>query len=297
MSDGTARAHAGFTDRTAGRTLDRRAADRRTLDRCTLDRCTLDPSPGDPSRVTDRRLPSALVLAAGLGTRMRPLTATIAKPLLALEGRTLLDRALDRLAGAGIGRVAVNAHWQADAVAAHLAGRTGGPETVLLREDSLRGAAGTIADALRHGVLPSDRPVLVVNGDSVWFDGPAQAVLRLADGFDPARADAMLLLVRTAAIRSVVGRGDFMLDPMGGLRRPAATEVAPFLFGGVQILSPALFAGAAEPPAMNLLWDRLIAAGRLQGLVHDGDWLHLSTPTDLAEAEEFLADRVAGNGI
>ena len=243
--------------------------------------------------------PSALVLAAGLGTRMRPLTDRLAKPLLTLDGRTLLDRALDRLAEAGVGRVVVNAHWQADRLEAHLASRREGPETVVLREDTLLQAGGTAVAALRRGLLAPDRPILIVNGDSVWYDGPAPALRRLIDGFGALDADGLLMLARTAAVHAEVARGDFMLDPSGVLRRPEPAEVSPFLYAGLQIVSPWLF---RDPPGggaigLNPFWDRALAAGRLQGLVHDGDWFHLSTPADLAAAEQVLAARVSGNGI
>ena len=243
--------------------------------------------------------PSALVLAAGLGTRMRPLTAALPKPLLALDGRTLLDRALDRLDEAGIGRVVVNAHWQADRLVAHLAARREGPETVVLREDTLLAAGGTAVEALRRGLLPPDRPILMLNGDSVWYDGPAPALRRLIDGFAVVDADGLLMLARTAEMHAEVARGDFMLDPAGMLRRPEPAEVSPFLYAGMQIVSPRLFRDpqATPPIGLNLFWDRAIAAARLQGLVHDGDWFHLSSPADLASAEGVLAARVSGNGV
>jgi len=228
-------------------------------------------------------LTHAIVLAAGLGLRMRPLTEHTAKPLLPLGGRSLLDHALDRLAEAGVREAVVNAHWHADKVAAALAERGGAaPRVHLQREEELLETGGGVLRALpRLGA----RPFAVVNGDSMWLDGPVPALRRLAAAFDPALMDGLLLLVRSAQVEGEVGGGDFLLDPVGRLRRPKEREVAPYVFAGVQVLAPALFAGA--PPgrfSLNRLYDRAIAAGRLHALVHDGVWFHLSTPPDLERA-------------
>lgn len=245
--------------------------------------------------MTDRAPRHAILLAAGLGIRMRPLTDATAKTLLPLAGRTLLDRALDRLADADVERVLVNAHWRADRVAAHLAARTEGPETILLPETELLDTGGTVAAALAAGHLPPDRPFFVVNGDGAWFDGPAPALTRLANGFDPSAQDGCLLMVRAAELQAEVLRGDFLLDPMGVPRRPLEREIAPFVFAGVQILSPRLFVPPPSPPvSLNALWDRAIAAGRLGAIVHDGVFFHLSTPRDLAEAEHGMEERLSG---
>jgi MurNAc alpha-1-phosphate uridylyltransferase len=232
---------------------------------------------------------SAMILAAGLGTRMRPLTENEAKPLLLLAGRSLLDHARDRLLAAGVRRHVVNAHWQAERIAAALAAR---PEpATLLVEEVLLDTGGGVKAALPH-LGPG--PFFVVNGDAFWLDGPKPTLWRLAEAFDPARMDALLLMVRTAGVGGEVGRGDFLLDPLGRAQRPPERLIAPYLFGGVQILSPALFAAAPEGPfSLNLLYDRAIAKGRLFGLVHDGAWFHLSTPKDLMEAEAALRSGLA----
>lgn len=227
---------------------------------------------------------AAMILAAGLGTRMRPLTENEAKPLLMLGGRSLLDHARDRLLSAGIRRHVVNAHWQAERIAAALAAR---PEpAVLLAEETLLETGGGVAAALPE---LGPRPFFVVNGDAFWLDGPQPTLHRLAAAFDDDRMDALLLMVRAAQIGGEMGRGDFLLDPLGAARRPPERLVAPYLFGGVQILSPRLFDGAPGGPfSLNRLYDRAIEAGRLFGLVHDGAWFHLSTPKDLADAESAL---------
>lgn len=227
-------------------------------------------------------LSHGMVLAAGLGLRMRPLTATTAKPLLLLHGRSLLDRALDRLEEAGIGQAVVNAHWHAEQVASAVADRAA-PRIRVQREDPLLETGGGVARALP---LLGDGAFVVANGDSVWLDGPRPALARLAAAFDPGEMDGLLLLMRSAQVEGEVGRGDFLLDPLGRLRRPKERELAPYVFTGVQILAPRLFEGvSAGAFSLNLLYDRAIEAGRLFALVHDGVWFHLSTPEDLERAE------------
>jgi N-acetyl-alpha-D-muramate 1-phosphate uridylyltransferase len=236
---------------------------------------------------------TAMLLAAGLGMRMRPLTERTAKPLLPLGGRPLLDHALDRLVAAGIETVVVNAFWQRERVAAHLAEHwRHGPRIVLREETELLDTGGSVRVAL--DILGPD-PFFIVNGDTFWLDGPTPTLQRLADAWDGARADAILLLERTFQVHGGRDMGDFGLDPLGHLRRPKWAEVAPYLYAGIQLASPALFAGAPEGRfGLNLLWDRAIAAGRLAGVVHDGLWFHLSTPPDLAEAETNLQSRSFG---
>ena len=230
----------------------------------------------------------AILLAAGLGTRMRPLTDATPKPLLTLEGRTLLDRALDRLADAGVGRVVVNAHWQADKLRAHLAARMGGPRTVVRDEATLLDTGGAVAAARTEGLLgPSS--FYVVNGDTVWLDGPVPTLARLAGALVPER-DAVILVHRTFQVQADVGRGDFFIDQWGMPRRRMPHEVAPYLYAGVTLARAALFEGwPAGPLSMNAVWDRAIAAGRLVAVVHDGLWFHLSRPSDLEEAAHALA--------
>lgn len=226
----------------------------------------------------------AMVLAAGLGTRMRPLTDDRPKPLLELDGRSLLHHALDRLRDAGIRNLVVNAHYYPDQVAAAVAAHPTGAR--VLREEVLLETGGGVTTALPH--LGAD-PFVVVNGDAFWLDGPTPALRRLSAAFDPSEMDALLLLVRTSQVDGETGRGDFLLDPLGRARRPRERELAPYLFGGVQILSPALFADAPPGPfSLNRIYDRALGAGRLFGLVHDGAWFHLSTPRDLDRAETML---------
>jgi len=236
---------------------------------------------------------SAMVLAAGLGSRMRPLTDTTAKPLLTLGGRSLLDHALEHLAAEGVEVVAVNAHWHADAVAEHLAQRRAvPPSTVLLREATLLDTGGSVRAAL--AVLGS-APFYVVNGDAFWLNGPTSALHRLTLALEDG-VDGVLLVHRASHVHAEVGFGDFAVDKWGKPRRRAQREVVPYIYAGVQLIHPRLLRDA--PPgafSMNRMWDRAIEQGRLRAVVHDGIWFHLSTPADLQEAEQILEARVTGD--
>ena len=242
---------------------------------------------------------SGMILAAGLGTRMRPLTAHTPKPLLTIAGRSLLDHALDRMDEAGVETVVVNVHRHADQVADRLRARAGRepnrPATLLQREDDLLQTGGAVLAALRSGLLPPDAPFVVANGDSLWLDGPKPALRRLAETFDPAAEDVLLLVARTATVVGEVGLGDFALDETGRLRRQHENEIVPYMYAGLQLVSPALFDGIAHGAfSMNLLWDEAIAAGRLRAIVHDGPWFHLSRPSDIADTERALRDPLFG---
>ena len=228
----------------------------------------------------------AMVLAAGLGLRMRPLTLELPKPLIAVGGKPMLDHALDRLAAAGVETAVVNAHWHGDKIAAHLKGRTT-PKIVVSHEDTPLETGGGVKKALPH---LGDAPVFVVNADIVWLDGPQQALKRAAAHWDPETMDALLLLMSTTKAVGYEGRGDFHMDPLGRLTRRGEGEIAPFVYAGVQIIKPELFKDAPDGAfSTNLVWNRLQESGRLFGLAHDGAWFHIGTPTALLEAEELLA--------
>lgn len=232
-----------------------------------------------------------MVLAAGLGQRMRPLTNNTAKTLLTLGGKALLDHALDRLGEVGVRTVVVNGFWQAEHVAAHLAARTRPPRTIFRREASLLDTGGGVRAALDF--LGPD-PFYVVNGDSFWLNGPRPALARLSESFDPG-VDAVLLVHRSFQVNSDVGLGDFIVDQQGRPRRRREREVAPYIYAGVQLIAPQLLADMpAGPFSMNRAWDRATAAGRLRAVVHEGLWLHLSTPADLADSETILQARLTG---
>jgi MurNAc alpha-1-phosphate uridylyltransferase len=232
------------------------------------------------------RIEMGMVLAAGLGTRMRPLTDDRPKPMVELAGRTLLDRALDRLFEAGVRRAIVNTHYKAEVIHRHLAGRD---DIVLSHEDVRLETGGGVSRALPHF---GDRAFFVVNSDAVWLDGPVPALTRLAAAWDEATMDALLLLQRVGAATGYEGPGDYHRAPDGALRRRDSDGRAPHLFAGVQILHPRLFADVPDGAfSLNILYDRAQAAGRLFGLEHDADWFHVGTPEELARTEEIFAQR------
>ena len=229
----------------------------------------------------------AIVLAAGLGTRMRPYNGHIPKPLVALGGKSLIDYALDRLADAGVERAVVNVHHLADALERHLAPRTR-PQIVISDErGTLLGTGGGIAKALPQ---LGEAPFFLANSDTIWLDGVKPNLVRLAAAFDPATMDALLLLAPAADSVGYVGRGDFAMLPDGRLRRRGENEVVPFVYAGAAVLSPALFADAPSGAfSLALLFDRVGTNGRLFGLPLEGVWMHVGTPEAVAAAEATLA--------
>ena len=233
------------------------------------------------------RIDTAMVLAAGLGTRIRALDATRPKPLIAVAGRTLIDRSLDALAAGGVSRAVVNVHHMADQVEAHLKGRDA-PQIVFSDErPRLMETGGGLIQA--SGLL-GERPVFCTNTDAILEDGPGGApAARLAAAWDDAAMDALLLLVPRARTTGYAGGGDFDLSPDGRLAWPADREGKP-VFTGLQILSPRLWAGRAPAPmSTKVFWDQAMAEGRLHGLLHDGFWMHVGDPQGFAAAEARLS--------
>jgi MurNAc alpha-1-phosphate uridylyltransferase len=230
---------------------------------------------------------SAMVLAAGLGTRLRPMTAHLPKPLIEVGGRPLIDHAIDRLALAGVERVVVNAHYRAAMIAAHLANRDH-PRITISEESELLDTGGGV----RHALPLLDETFFVVNGDVLWLDSRDYALSRLAHAFDPEHMDAALLLQRTVGAVGYDGIGDYFLDADGRPRRRREREVAPYLFAGIQLLHRRLF-DAARDRVFSLvrLYDHAEAAGRLAAIVHDGEWYHVGTQEGLAATRERLASR------
>ncbi|HEY6994944.1 MAG TPA: nucleotidyltransferase family protein [Xanthobacteraceae bacterium] len=228
----------------------------------------------------------AMVLAAGLGTRMRPFNGRIPKPLVAVGGKPLIDYALDRLAEEGVECAVVNVHHLADQIERHLAHRQR-PKIVISDErDKLLGTGGGVVKALPE---LGDAPFFHVNSDTIWIDGVQPNLRRLAAAFDPARMDALLLLATTAASIGYSGRGDFLMAPDGRLTRRGEREVAPFVYAGAAILTPAFFADApAGAFSMSPLFDRSAEAGRLCGLRLEGLWMHVGTPEAIKAAEAAI---------
>ena len=233
---------------------------------------------------------TAMVMAAGLGTRMRPLTATRPKPLVAIAGTTLIDHVLDHLRVAGVERVVVNVHYLADAMEAHLRRVAGGLDIVISDERAaLMETGGGLAKALP---LIGDAPFLCVNSDNYWVDGPIDAIKLLAARWDPEIMDGLLLMVPLARAHHHRGQGDFHLGADGRITgRRGAGRVAPFVWTGIQILHPRLLADPPPGPfSTNLFWDRALATGRLYGQVHQGLWFDVGTPAAIGRTEAMLAD-------
>jgi N-acetyl-alpha-D-muramate 1-phosphate uridylyltransferase len=228
---------------------------------------------------------TAMVLAAGLGTRLRPVTETIPKPLIEINGRTLLDHAIDRLALVGVERVVVNVHYKAAMVVAQLA-RRDHPRIEISHEAELLDTGGGVARALPL----LDDVFFVVNSDLLWLDGQDRALQRLVAAFDPERMNAILLLQRTVTAVGYEGSGDYLIDASGCPHRRGAREVAPFLFAGLQLLHSRAFAGISDRVfSLVRIFDRAEEAGRLQAIVHDGEWYHIGTPQGLAATRERLS--------
>lgn len=237
---------------------------------------------------------SGMVLAAGLGTRMRPLTDAKPKPLIEVAGRTLLDRALDNFEAAGVQTIVVNAHYFADQIEARLQNRKseGGAARYVVSDerDQLLETGGGVARALP--LLGDSNPLLVANADNLWLDGSENTITRLASEWDPERMDALLLVIDRAEAAGYDGAGDFHREPSGRLHRRGHDLSAHYVFSGVQLLSPRLFTDLPEGPfSLNLIYNRALAAGRLYGLVHDGLWHHVGTPEAVLEATQRLTQR------
>jgi MurNAc alpha-1-phosphate uridylyltransferase len=239
------------------------------------------------------KIERGMVLAAGFGLRMRPLTLTTPKPLIPVAGRSMLDRALDHFAAAGVETAVVNAHYLGQRIAMHVAMRMSQGRDklgiLLSHEETILDTGGGVMQALRD--LAPD-PFYVANGDILWRDGVTPALRRMAEAWNDGAMDALLLVHDKDKAVGYDGPGDFALS--GGKLARRSGDSAPFVFTGVQILHPRLFAGA--PPgafSLNQLYDKAAAAGRLHGLLHDGDWYHIGTPDGLALAERHLKSRLS----
>jgi MurNAc alpha-1-phosphate uridylyltransferase len=234
---------------------------------------------------------TAMVLAAGLGKRMRPHSDRVPKPLVEVAGKPLIDHVLDRLAEAGIERAVVNVHYRAEAIEQHLAGRTRPRITISDEREQLLETGGGIVKALP---LLGSEPFIAVNSDTLWIDSVRPNLIRLGDAFEPDRMDALLLVAPTANSIGYTGRGDFRMTASGGLIRGGERDVVPFVYAGAAVLSPAMF---ADPPSgafsLTRLFERAADAERLFGLRLEGVWMHVGTPEAIAEAEEAMAASLA----
>jgi N-acetyl-alpha-D-muramate 1-phosphate uridylyltransferase len=228
---------------------------------------------------------SAMILAAGRGERMRPLTDTTPKPMIPVAGRSMLDRSMDRLQQHGIRNLVINVHHLGEQIAAHV----GPARAHVIREDKLLETGGSVKNALP---LLGQEPFFVLNGDGLWTDGAVPMLKRLETAWNPARMDVLLLLhpMADAIGREPSDRGDYFLDDNGKARHRGAEPTAPYLFASISICDSRLFRNAPDVPfSLVKLWHRAQAAGHLYGMVHDGKWFHVGTPRALAEAEQVLA--------
>jgi len=229
-----------------------------------------------------------MIMAAGLGTRMRPLTDDRPKPLVMVAGRTLIDHALDRLVAAGVKLAVVNVHYKAEMVMAHLAKRHDIEIRYSEETDALLGTGGGVVKALPHF---EGRPFFVMNSDTVWVEGIGHALDRMIARWDPERMDALLLMAAMTTALGFEGPGDFNMDGDGRLSRVDEGRLSPFAYPGVQIVHPRLFDNAPSGGfSTNRVWDMAIAKGRLFGVRLDGVWIHVGTPEAVKAAEDFLAE-------
>jgi MurNAc alpha-1-phosphate uridylyltransferase len=231
---------------------------------------------------------SAMLLAAGLGTRMRPLTDHRPKPMIEVGGQPMIDILLDKLAGAGVTRAVVNVHYLADVLETHLAGRKRPAVTISDERAGLLDSGGGVRKALPE----LGETFFVLNADAIWVDGPRPNLARLSEAWHPDDMDILLLLAPTTISVGWGNRGDFAMDQAGRLRRPRPGEVTPFAYAGAGIWKRDLFARMPERFSLNRLFDEAIARGRLFGLRLDGLWMHVGTPAAVDDANACIADHV-----
>jgi len=233
----------------------------------------------------------AMVLAAGLGLRMRPLTERMPKPLVSVAGRTLLDHVLDKLGNAGMIEAIVNVHYLPDQIIDHVARRKRPRVTISDERNLVLGTGGGLVKALP---LLGNEPFFLVNADTLWIDGVRPNLARLAEAFDPSRMDILLLMAPTASSIGYEGNGDYAMLPDGALRKRKEHQVVPFVYAGVAIMSPAIFAGAPNGEfSLTRMFDAANEQERLFGLRLDGTWMHVGTPDAIAAAEEAFLESVA----
>jgi len=230
---------------------------------------------------------TAMVLAAGLGKRMRPLTASQPKPLVRVAGKPLIDHALDRLAEAGVAKAVVNVHYLADALEAHVTIRAAPVVTVSDERDLLLETGGGMVKA--RGLLPD--PFFCINSDNIWLEGPKDVFHDLSDAWDAERMDALLALVPHIGAHNFRGKGDFGMDTSGRVSRRRSGRIAPFIYTGIQLVSRRLLRDAPEGPfSTNVLWDRAIEEGRLYGIAFTGQWFEVGTPEAIPATEAALKE-------
>jgi MurNAc alpha-1-phosphate uridylyltransferase len=232
------------------------------------------------------KVTAAMIMGAGLGTRMRPLTDDRPKPLVLVGGKTLIDHSIDRLVAAGVTRIVVNLHYKAQMLRAHLAQRRDAEIIFSDETDKLLDTGGGVVKAMPHF---DNTPFFVINSDSIWVEGKSPVLPAMLAAWDPRRMDGLLLLADMKTAMGYEGSGDFALTTGGHVARARNHPAPHYAYPGVQIVHPRLFQGA--PPgafSTNLMWDRAIAAGTLFGTLMDGVWIHVGTPEARDEAEAYL---------
>lgn len=235
--------------------------------------------------MSDLASDTAMIMAAGMGKRMRPLTASQPKPLVRVAGKPLIDHALDRLAAAGVERAIVNVHYLADALEAHVRERTHPKVTISDERAELLETGGGMVKA--QDSLPD--PFFCLNADNIWLDGPQDAFHDLSQRWNPEQMDALLLLVPHARAENFRGKGDFHMDALGRVTRRKTGRIAPFIYTGIQLVSKRLLRDASEGKfSTNILWSRAIEEGRLFGTSFTGHWFEVGTPQAIAPTEEAL---------
>lgn len=230
---------------------------------------------------------TAMILAAGLGKRMRPLTASQPKPLVRVAGKPLIDHAFEKLNEAGVAKAVVNVHYLADALEAHVKERKQPQIAISDERELLMETGGGLVKAHSEGLLPD--PFFCLNSDNLWLDGPCDAFHDLSRAWDPQQMDALLLLVPHRGAHNYRGKGDFSLDAGGRILRRKSGRIAPFIFSGIQIVSHRLL---RDPPAgpfsTNILWNRAIEEGRLHGVAFTGEWFEVGDPSAIGPTEAAL---------
>lgn len=230
----------------------------------------------------------AMIMAAGYGTRMRPLTNTMPKPLVKVKGRALIDRVIDRLVAVGVNTIVVNVHYMGDQIVEHLKQRKDAEFIISDETKDLLDSGGGIFKALHYF---KGEPFFHANADTVWVEGASHALPRLMDAWDPERMDALMLLASTVTTVCYDGRGDFMMDADGRLTRVPEGRVSPFVWMSIEILHPRVFDGVTETKfSINPLWNKSIEKGRLFGQRLDGVWMHIDRPDAVTASEQYLDD-------
>jgi len=234
----------------------------------------------------------AMVLAAGLGRRLRPITNKLPKPLVKIANRTLLDHALDHLVASGVECAVINIHYLADQIREHLNSRKDLEIIISSEESDLLETGGGVKKAID---IFDNAPFYILNADVFWLNGPTMALGRMIEQWDESIMDVLLLLHSTVEAYGYNGYGDFEIDASGKLSRRLEREITPYLFTGIQIIHPRIFRDISLGKfSLNIIYDKAIDIEHLYGVVHDGEWFHIGTPQGLAEAETFMGQRFSG---